>query len=114
MTGGASGLAPTVMSMGVRWWNAKHPRTYADALAAGVSPEGGREVLTSEEIRGESLMLVPRMRDGLASNEVHDEGWCGRTVDAGLVDAAALADGRIVLTRDGRLLADRLVRELIE
>jgi coproporphyrinogen III oxidase-like Fe-S oxidoreductase len=98
---------------GVRWWNAKHPRTYADALAAGVSPEGGREVLASEEMRVESLMLVLRMRDALASNEVHDEGWCGRTVDAGLIDAAALADGRVILTRDGRLFADRLVRELI-
>ena len=66
----------------------------------------------------EHLMLALRMRDGLASSEVHDKGWCGRTVDAGLmdaglIDAAALVDGRIVLTRDGLLFADRLVRELI-
>ncbi|WP_369268119.1 coproporphyrinogen-III oxidase family protein, partial [Streptomyces harbinensis] len=31
---------------GVRWWNAKHPGAYAQALAAGRSPGAGREVLT--------------------------------------------------------------------
>ncbi len=98
---------------GVRWWNAKHPRTYADALAAGVSPEGGREVLTSEEKRVEYLMLALRMRDGLSVLEVPDEGWCELTRESGLIDALALGQGRIVLTRRGRLLADGLVRELI-
>ena len=28
---------------GVRWWNVKHPRTYAARLAAGASPAAGRE-----------------------------------------------------------------------
>ena len=98
---------------GVRWWNAKHPRTYADALAAGVSPEGGREVLTAEEKRVEHLMLALRMRDGLSVLEVPDEGWFERSCESGLIDALALGEGRIVLTRRGRLLADGLVRELI-
>ncbi len=99
---------------GVRWWNTKHPRTYADALASGVAPEGGREVLTAEEKRVEHLMLALRMRDGLSTLEVSDEGWCERSREAGLIDPAALDAGRVVLTRRGRLLADRLVRELIE
>ena len=59
-------------------------------------------------------MLALRMRDGLDSREVSDEGWLGRTLDAGLIDDAALAKGRVVLTRPGRLLADRLVRDLID
>ena len=110
------GIGPGAHShvAGVRWWNTKHPRTYADALASDTSPEGGREVLTEDDKRVERVMLAMRMRDGLASSEVLDEGWCGRTVDAGLIDASALAAGRVVLTRYGRLLADRLVRELIE
>ena len=110
------GIGPGAHShvAGVRWWNTKHPRTYADALASGASPEGGREVLTEDDKRVERVMLALRMRDGLATSEVLDAGWCGRTVDAGLIDAAALADGHVVLSRDGRLLADRLVRELIE
>jgi oxygen-independent coproporphyrinogen-3 oxidase len=79
----------------------------------GVSPEGGREVLTSEEKRVEYLMLALRMRDGLSVLEVPDEGWCELTRESGLIDALALGQGRIVLTRRGRLLADGLVRELI-
>ena len=98
---------------GVRWWNAKHPRTYADALAAGTSPEGGREVLTADEKRVEHVMLALRMRDGLSALEVRDSAWCERNREAGLIDASSLGEGRIVLTRRGRLLADGLVRELI-
>ena len=99
---------------GVRWWNAKHPRTYADALASGATPEAGREVLTDDDKRVERVMLALRMREGLAASEVSDEGWLDRTVDAGLIDGASLGDGRIVLTGRGRLLADRLVRDLME
>ena len=99
---------------GVRWWNAKHPRTYADALASGSTPEAGREVLTDDDKRVERVMLALRMREGLAASEVSDEGWLDRTIDAGLIDGASLGDGRIVLTGRGRLLADRLVRDLME
>ena len=99
---------------GVRWWNAKHPRTYADALASGATPEAGREVLTDDDKRVERVMLALRMREGLAASEVSDEGRLDRTVDAGLIDGASLGDGRIVLTGRGRLLADRLVRDLME
>ena len=99
---------------GVRWWNAKHPRIYADALASEATPEAGREVLTDDDKRVERVMLALRMREGLAASEVSDEGWLDRTVDAGLIDAASLGDGRIVLTGRGRLLADRLVRDLME
>ncbi len=99
---------------GVRWWNAKHPRTYADSLASGATPEAGREVLTDDDKRVERVMLALRMREGLAASEVSDEGWLDRTVDAGLIDGASLGDGRIVLTGRGRLLADRLVRDLME
>ena len=110
------GIGPGAHShvAGVRWWNTKHPRTYADALASGATPEAGREVLTDDDKRVERVMLALRMREGLAASEVSDEGWLDRTVDAGLIDGASLGDGRIVLTGRGRLLADRLVRDLME
>ena len=41
---------------GVRWWNVKHPRTYADRLAAGQSPEEDREVLTPVLPLAEALL----------------------------------------------------------
>ena len=87
---------------------------FADALASGATPEAGREVLTDDDKRVERVMLALRMREGLAASEVSDEGWLDRTVDAGLIDGASLGDGRIVLTGRGRLLADRLVRDLME
>jgi oxygen-independent coproporphyrinogen-3 oxidase len=110
------GIGPGAHShvAGIRWWNAKHPRTYADALASGASPEAGREVLTDDDKRVERVMLALRMRDGLDTREVSDADWLGRTLDAGLIDAASLAAERVVLTRPGRLLADRLVRDLID
>jgi len=38
---------------GVRWWNVKHPTTYAARLASGDSPGQGREVLTDAHLRAE-------------------------------------------------------------
>ncbi|MBU6244771.1 MAG: coproporphyrinogen III oxidase [Actinomycetales bacterium] len=104
---------------GVRWWNAKHPRTYADALSAGQSPRSGIEHLTEAERRTERVMLAMRMRSGLPVAELgdgHDRD--GTVIDRlrgrGLVDASALDDGRLVLTRPGRLLADAVIREILD
>ncbi|MFL6061887.1 MAG: radical SAM family heme chaperone HemW, partial [Marmoricola sp.] len=33
---------------GVRWWNVKHPRAYADRLDRGLSPAAGRETVTGD------------------------------------------------------------------
>ncbi|MBC7375016.1 MAG: coproporphyrinogen III oxidase, partial [Frankiales bacterium] len=38
---------------GVRWWNVKHPKAYAERLAAGVSPGAGRELLSDDDRRVE-------------------------------------------------------------
>ena len=45
------GLGPGAHShlAGARWWNVKHPARYAALLAAGESPEAGREELTDAE-----------------------------------------------------------------
>ena len=45
------GLGPGAHShlVGARWWNVKHPARYAALLAAGDSPEAGREELTDAE-----------------------------------------------------------------
>ena len=95
---------------GERWWNAKHPRTYAERLAAGESPEQEREALTAADQRTEQVMLGLRLAEGLA---VDDLAVDPSLVTRGLVDPAALEDGRLILTRPGRLLADAVVRELL-
>lgn len=103
---------------GVRWWNVKHPRAYADRLAAGLSPAAGREVVDGDLARLERVMLGVRIAEGLPLTEVPPvtrAAVAGLVAD-GLVDARAAlgADGprRVVLTRRGRLLADAVVRTL--
>jgi len=48
-----------------RWWNVRHPASYASRLAAGQSPAQAREVLTAAEQRMEEIMLRARLADGL-------------------------------------------------
>ncbi|GCD20646.1 coproporphyrinogen III oxidase [Cellulomonas algicola] len=109
---------------GVRWWNVKQPRAYADRLARGVSPAAGRETVDGESAALERLMLGVRMAEGLPIADLPADARrevAGLVAD-GLVDGrAALAraaagsstpGGRIVLTRRGRLLADAVVRTL--
>ena len=50
-TTSASGRPPTRTATGVRWWNVRTPDRYIDAVEAGRSPEGGREVLTRRPAR---------------------------------------------------------------
>ncbi|GAA4124690.1 radical SAM family heme chaperone HemW [Knoellia locipacati] len=101
---------------GVRWWNVKHPRAYADSLASGASPAAGRETLTVEQRRDEQVLLGVRVRDGLAVDDLDDVGRravAGLVAD-GLVDGvAAVRDRRVILTLRGRLLADAVVRRLL-
>ena len=101
---------------GVRWWNAKHPRTYADLVAAGRVPEADREVLNEDQRRMERVMLGIRLAEGLPISDVAP-GPAARVpqlTQDGLLDAAALAGGRLVLTDRGRLLADAVIRDLVD
>jgi coproporphyrinogen III oxidase-like Fe-S oxidoreductase len=101
---------------GVRWWNVKHPAAYADRLAAGVSPAAGRETLSAETRRTEAVLLRSRIVDGLPIELLEPEGRravAGLIAD-GLVEGAAALRGLVVLTRPGRLLADAVVRRLLE
>jgi putative oxygen-independent coproporphyrinogen III oxidase len=97
---------------GVRWWNVKHPAAYADRLAAGSSPAHAREELDAESRRVERVLLEVRLRDGLPV-EVLDP--VGRTVIPELVERGLVIVGsdRLVLTQQGRLLADAVVRDLL-
>ncbi|GAB2448271.1 oxygen-independent coproporphyrinogen-3 oxidase [Conyzicola lurida] len=101
---------------GVRWWNVKHPSAYADRILAGLSPAAGRETLDAETRRVERVLLLTRIREGLRIDELEPSG---RTAVAGLiadelVNAAAALRGSVELTLRGRLLADAVVRRLLE
>jgi len=97
-----------------RWWNVRHPASYASRLAAGQSPAQAREVLTAAEQRMEEIMLRARLADGLPLSVLGGAASLRseRAVASQLADRSAFADGRLVLTRQGRLLADAVIRDL--
>ena len=101
---------------GVRWWNVKHPAAYAARLAAGHSPAQAREVLTDEQRRDERILLEVRLADGLDLSVPSARGRraAAEAAASGLLDPDALARGRAVLTLRGRLLADAVVRMLVD
>ena len=91
---------------GVRWWNVKHPHRYAEVMGLGRSPAAAREVLTPEQRRFERDMLAIRLADGFGASADRMADLVGD----GLV--ATREPGRFVLTRTGRLLADRVTAAL--
>ncbi|MGW0518179.1 radical SAM family heme chaperone HemW [Crossiella sp. NPDC003009] len=100
---------------GVRWWNVKHPSRYAALLAEGHSPAAGRETLTAQDRDVERVLLELRLVEGLPVAVLDEAGRreAGVAAADGLLDAASLAGGRCVLTDQGRLLADAVVRRLV-
>ncbi len=95
---------------GVRWWNVKHPAAYAQRLTAGTSPGQGREILDDAQRHEERVMLEVRLVQGLAT----DHPAVPELVADGLAEPRPAAGGRLVLTRNGRLLADHIVRRLLD
>jgi putative oxygen-independent coproporphyrinogen III oxidase len=101
---------------GVRWWNVKHPAAYADRIVAGHSPAIGRETLDEETRRVERVLLGARIREGLLTRELTASGRlavASLIADELVVPAAAMR-GKIELTLRGRLLADAVVRRLLD
>lgn len=95
---------------GVRWWNLRHPRAYAERLAAGLSPAAGREVLDPQTRRMERVLLETRLVEGIERRALPEPGLAAGPVEDGL---ARWAGERLVLTDRGRLLADAVVRALL-
>jgi putative oxygen-independent coproporphyrinogen III oxidase len=100
---------------GVRWWNTKHPTAYKNALFAGGSPIQESEILTARQKSDEAIMLSTRMRGGISLNDLS----AGQRLkvadyrDSGHLDRARWEEGTLQLTPIGRLIADRIVRELV-
>lgn len=126
------GLGPGAHSHvgGVRWWNVRHPRAYAQRLLAGVSPGQGREILTADERYDELVLLRSRLAEGVplgllrpagrdavpalvADGLVAEEATRGGAAPPGAWETGAGTGPRIVLTRTGRLLADTVVHRLL-
>ena len=103
---------------GVRWWNAKHPSAYAGRLAQGLSPALGREVLDDATRLSERILLEIRIRPGLSIDLIKrvnadSSQLIAQFIADGLIEGASAFEGKLVLTLKGRLLADSLVRQIL-
>jgi putative oxygen-independent coproporphyrinogen III oxidase len=96
-----------------RWWNVKHPNAYAHSLADGLLPVADFERLDATTRHVEDVMLRLRLRDGLpvALLSERERARAQTVIDDGLVTSNA---DRLVLTDRGRLLADAVVRSLLD
>jgi oxygen-independent coproporphyrinogen-3 oxidase len=100
---------------GRRWWNVKHPVTYQTALVNGNSPELNSEILSEENKRDEFVMLQIRMSEGipLSALTAGEVAKVAKYRDTGHIEGAGWEEGHLVLSRTGRLIADRIVREML-
>lgn len=100
---------------GERWWNLKHPKTYIQTILAGSAPSAGSESLNAQEQATENLMLQIRMREGLAweSFSAAQQEQLAGFYSRALFQDDAWRQGRVLLSLEGRLLADQIVRELL-
>ena len=97
---------------GLRWWNVKHPSSYAQLLEGGVLPVAGFEELSADDRHTEEVMLRLRTRDGLELSLLHAEER--QRAETAVADGLVwVDDDRLVLTDRGRLLADAVVRSLL-
>jgi oxygen-independent coproporphyrinogen-3 oxidase len=104
---------------GVRWWNVKNPAAYTDRIRAKLSPAQERELVDQENQDIERVMLETRLSDGIDLDWLKSKGFASaetvsRLLAEGLVEGKEVFAGLIKLTLKGRLLADYVVRELLD
>ncbi|MEY4397109.1 MAG: hypothetical protein RLZZ40_865 [Actinomycetota bacterium] len=101
---------------GTRWWNVKHPAAYSERVSADVSPALEREILTADERHDEIVLLGSRLRAGLPLTALRDSERVrvAELIADGLVDGPSAIAGSLVLTLRGRLLADLVVRRVLD
>lgn len=101
----------------VRWWNHKHPLNYSKKLEVSVSPAAGREQLSSETASLERVLLESRTSAGMSISDLLTleptaKQKIPQLIADGLIQGKPALEGQLVLTVQGRLLADAVVRML--
>ena len=101
----------------VRWWNHKHPLSYANLLEKGISPAAGREQLNPDTVALERILLESRTSEGMSIEQIKklqpdSEVAISQLIADGLIEGPQAIAGKLLLTLKGRLLADAVVRAL--
>ena len=100
---------------GRRWWNVKHPNLYRTKIQENISPVLDSEVLDSMQIESERLMLSIRLPEGISKDSLSVDQITSLNpyLESGALNAAKWDAGSVSLTLSGRLIADRIVREIL-
>jgi oxygen-independent coproporphyrinogen-3 oxidase len=98
---------------GHRWWNLRRPAAYTARLAAGRPPQAGSEHLTPAQRHTEAVMLGLRLAEGLDSGLLSDPEQ-SRAEEHRQRGHLARHGDRLVCTLPGRLIADALVRDILD
>ena len=100
---------------GKRFWNVKHPNLYKERVLANQSPVADSEVLEELQIESERLMLSLRLPSGVDKQSLNELQLAELSsyVERGHLDQANWNQGRATLTLDGRLIADRILRQIL-
>jgi len=100
---------------GKRFWNVKHPNLYKERVLANQSPVADSEVLEELQIESERLMLSLRLPSGVDKQSLNELQLAELSsyVASGHLDQANWNQGRATLTLDGRLIADRILRQIL-
>ena len=100
---------------GRRFWNVKHPAAYAQKVLASGNAMADQEILTASEKRNEEIMLQIRLASGIKRSTLSEgeESSLTSFLETGHLLSVAWESGSVVLSRTGRLIADRIVREIL-
>lgn len=93
---------------GRRWWNVRTPERYIELVTAGESPESSSETLDAQTRKREELQLLVRTREGVPA-----DAFSAKDLEE-MSELLARRDGKIVLTRAGRLLANEVALRLVD
>jgi putative oxygen-independent coproporphyrinogen III oxidase len=98
-----------------RWWNIKNPIKYIDLLEADSEIIADSETLTEENKRDENIMLKIRTSKGIDVQELSagQRKIATSYLELGAISESGWAQDRLILTLKGRLIADRIVRDLL-
>ena len=86
-----------------------------EAIKNGEEIEASSERLSDANRSDERIMLKIRLRDGLRRQELSAEQSVivERYISTGAIDPVSWREDLLVLTVEGRLIADRIVRDLV-
>ena len=85
-------------------------RRYCQAIREQRPTIAGEEALTQQQLHLEKVMLGLRTREGVDLAFV-DSGKAAKSAEEGL---AVIRDRRLILTREGMVVADRLAIDLFD